>query len=133
MRKYLYAGLYGILIVALGLIQPASADFQDGSAAYQRGDYQTALREWRPLAEQGDATVQFFFAIMYIGGQGVPQDFAEAVRWARRAAEQGVARRQTARRCTHAGSARTGISARRAPTKGRSGLASKFRWWTVTG
>ena len=30
-------------------------DFQKGVDAYEAGDYATALQEWRPLAEQGDA------------------------------------------------------------------------------
>ena len=39
---------------------PLSAqDFQKGVEAAQAGDYQTALQEWRPLAEQGDASAQF--------------------------------------------------------------------------
>ena len=33
-----------------------SADFQKGLDAYNRGDYQAALREWRPFAEQGDGS-----------------------------------------------------------------------------
>ena len=36
----------------------AWADFDDGGAAYERGDYATALKEFRPLAEQGDARAQ---------------------------------------------------------------------------
>ena len=35
------------------------ADYQKGFKAHQRGDYATALREWTPLAEQGDASAQF--------------------------------------------------------------------------
>ncbi len=35
------------------------ADFDKGLTAYQNGDYVTALNEWRPLAEQGDADAQF--------------------------------------------------------------------------
>ena len=60
-------------------------------AAYQRGDYATALREWRPLAEQGYADAQFNLGVMYDEGRGVPQDDAEAVKWYRKAAEQGDA------------------------------------------
>jgi uncharacterized protein len=37
------------------------ADFQRGKDAYQRGDYATALREWTPLAEQGNAGAQYKF------------------------------------------------------------------------
>ena len=39
----------------------ASADFQKGVAAYKSGDYASALREWEPLAEQGDADAQRTF------------------------------------------------------------------------
>ena len=40
---------------------------------------------------QGDAVAQFTLGTMYDTGQGVPQDYAEAVRWTRLAADQGVA------------------------------------------
>ncbi len=67
--------------VTLGLTAPAWADFYEGLAAYQRGDYATALREWRPLAEEGDAYAQHNLGITYSNGQGVPQDYAEAHMW----------------------------------------------------
>ncbi len=51
----------------------------------------TALREWRPLAEQGNAKAQYNLGVMYDNGQGVPQDYAKAVEWYRKAAEQGYA------------------------------------------
>jgi TPR repeat protein len=69
----------------------ASADFQKGYAAYQSGDYATALREWEPLAEQGLANVQYNLGVMYDKGQGVPQNYKIAVKWYRLAAEQGTA------------------------------------------
>ena len=37
----------------------AAQDYDNGVEAYNTGDYQTALQEWRPLAEQGDASAQF--------------------------------------------------------------------------
>ena len=45
----------------------------------------------RPLAEQGDAEVQFRLGFMYAKGQGVARDYSQAVEWFRKAAEQGVA------------------------------------------
>jgi len=48
-----------------------SADFQKGFDAYERGDYTTALREWTPLAEQGDADAQYVLGLMYHNGLGV--------------------------------------------------------------
>ncbi len=81
------------LSVVIGLVftllAPAWADYQAAGHAYNRGDFDTALKEWRPLAEQGDADAQFNLGVMYDMGLGVPQDYQEAVRWYRRAAEQG--------------------------------------------
>jgi TPR repeat protein len=65
--------------------------FEDGFRAYQGGNYATALRLWRPLAEQGGASAQSNLGVMYERGEGVPQDYAEAVKWYRLAAEQGNA------------------------------------------
>ena len=53
-------------------------DYDAGSEAYRAGDYATALAEWRPLAEQGDADAQYNLGRMYSQGKGVPQDDAEA-------------------------------------------------------
>ncbi len=81
-----------VLILALAL--PANvwgADFQAGLEAAERGDYAKALREWRPLAEQGNADAQYNLGLMYENGWGVAQDYAEAVKWWRLAAEQGRA------------------------------------------
>ncbi len=81
------------LAVALliALATPSQADYRDGAAAYWRGDYATALQEFKPLAEQGDARAQFGLGVMYDKGQTVPHDHAQAVKWYRRAAEQGNA------------------------------------------
>ena len=64
--------LFGVLTaVSLGIVAPyASAqDFDEGLAAYERKDYATALREWRPLAEQGNAPAQNKLGEMYKRGQ----------------------------------------------------------------
>ncbi len=79
------------VVVLLALAGPAGAGFDEGWAAYERGDYATALREFRPLAGQGDAYAQFNLGYMYSNGRGVPQDYVQAMRWYRKAAEQGDA------------------------------------------
>ena len=77
-----------LLIIAV----PVTAqDFNKGLAAAQAGDWTTALKEWKPLAEDGDGAVQFNLALMYENCHGVPQDYKEAVKWYTLAAEQGVA------------------------------------------
>ena len=81
------------LAVALlvSLAAPAWAGFDEGWLAYLGGDFETALREWRPLAEQGLAEAQYELGVLYGNGQGVPQDYVEAEKWYSRAAEQGLA------------------------------------------
>lgn len=66
-----------------------SMDFQDGEDAYSRGDYATALRKSRPLAEQGHAGAQYRLGVMYGAGQGVQRDSVEAQKWFSLAAAQG--------------------------------------------
>jgi uncharacterized protein len=80
------------LVLAVSLAGSAAAGaFEDGVEAAQRGDYETAVRLWRPLADQGDATVQNYLGQMYREGTGVPRDYAAAMSWYRKSADQGNA------------------------------------------
>ena len=63
---------------------------QNASEAAERGDFVTAVRLWRQLAERGDGASQYTLGEMYYAGQGVAQDYGEAVKWYERAAEQGI-------------------------------------------
>ncbi|MYF18057.1 MAG: hypothetical protein F4215_11960, partial [Gemmatimonadetes bacterium] len=72
----------------------AWGDYQDGRKAYNRGDYATALKELRPLAEQGHAEAQYLLGYMYYKGRGVGQDGEATVKWLRKAAEQGDVKAQ---------------------------------------
>jgi TPR repeat protein len=76
------------LLVALAAAAPARADFEAGLAAARAGDYASAVREWRPLAEGGNRDAQFNLGLAYENGLGVAADGAEAARWYQRAAEQ---------------------------------------------
>ena len=81
-----------LLIVFVCAAGPAVAGpFEDGVAAHGKGDYATAMRLWRPLAEQGDASAQYNLGFMYDNSQGVTQDYATAMSWYRKAADQGFA------------------------------------------
>ncbi len=75
----LIAALYAV--GTLGLTAPAWAGWDEGFAAYKRGDYATALREWRTLAKQGNANAQLLLGVMYDIGLGVRQDDAQAHIW----------------------------------------------------
>ena len=74
-------GLVLSVAILLGLAAPAWAGLAEGVAAYQRGDYAAALREFRPLAEQGDAGAQTSLGIMYFIGEGMPRDLTRAYMW----------------------------------------------------
>jgi TPR repeat protein len=75
-------------------VVPAWADFQAGMDANNREDYAAALREWRPLAEKGDALAQYNLGVLYRKGRGVPQDDVQARKWYDKAAVQGQAKAQ---------------------------------------
>ena len=92
-RRLLAAGLLTLLFCTAA-VPACSNRYEDASAAYERGDYATAFRLMKPLAEQGYAKAQYNLGVMYHKGEGVPADHAEAVKWFRKAAEQGYAKAQ---------------------------------------
>ncbi len=104
-RKTFNTGMKRILaaLLLLTLAAPAWAEhwawenaptvMSLGKDAYSRGEYAEALREWRSVAKYGgveSAEAQFLIAGMYFHGKGVPQDYGEAAKWYRKAAEQGT-------------------------------------------
>ena len=95
MKRFLPGMLVFILLLKnVGVSR--SADFQKGVEAYNKSDYVSTLREWTPLAEQGDADVQYNLGVMHDLGQGVRQNYMAAVKWDKLAAEQGQANAQAA-------------------------------------
>ena len=73
-------------VIALGLFlalatSATAGPLEDADAADQRGDYASELALLEPLAEQGDASAQYFLGGMYDLGLGVPQDYVQAVAW----------------------------------------------------
>ncbi|MBB4569729.1 tetratricopeptide repeat protein [Rhizobium leucaenae] len=80
------------LALALSIVFQAHAE--DGQAAYERGDYASALAHWQPLAIKGDAASQDGLGSLYALGKGVPQDYAQAIAWFAKAANQGLPKAQ---------------------------------------
>ena len=95
MGKVLATLLVAVMLTVGGGGIVRAGPLEDGVGAYKRGDYTTALRILRPLADQGSAEAQFWLGAMYEHGQGVAHDFREARHWLRLAAEQGNALAQT--------------------------------------
>jgi hypothetical protein len=74
----------------------AHAGWEEAVDAYNKGDYATAAREFRPFAEQEQAQAQFILGWIYQNGEGVARDFAESAKWYAKAAAKGNADAQSA-------------------------------------
>jgi TPR repeat protein len=91
MKLTLKHAVAAIILVLSFALPVAAGPFEDADAAYSKGDYATALRLLRPLADQGNADAQVGLGIIFANGHGVPQDYAEAMKWLRKSADQGNA------------------------------------------
>ena len=81
-----------LIVAALHLAVPANAqNFNRGYFAYSDGDFATALKEWRPLAQRGSTLAQYNLGRMYFSGEGVDQDYKKAKEWFNLAAVQQYA------------------------------------------
>lgn len=78
----------GVVLLAGAAV---AASNKDGVEALKRGDHATALQIFTELANEGNKFSQFNLGRMYDEGDGVAQDYEEAAKWYRRAAEQGSA------------------------------------------
>src|SRR4030088_3500844 len=89
MRKRMIVG--AMVAPLLGISAAVAGPWEDGMAAYNRGDYMPAIRLFRPLAEQGNAKAQNVLGVMYRRGQGVARNSMRAFLWLNRAAARGDA------------------------------------------
>jgi len=66
-----------VLSILVGLVfmlaTPVLAGFQEGVDAYERGDYETALKKFLPLAEQGHAGAQNHLGSCTLRVKGCPR------------------------------------------------------------
>ena len=83
----LFLSIVVLIILSAGPV--LSANFRNGMNAYKRGDYATALKEWRPIAEEGHIKAQYNLGQMYVYGEGVTSNLRIAFEWFKDAAEQG--------------------------------------------
>lgn len=81
-------------IALMSLASSVIAGLDKGYAAYEKGDYKTALQEFKLSAERGNSEAQFATGVMFANARGVPQDYKEAVKWFRLGADQGNASAQ---------------------------------------
>lgn len=74
-----------LLLIALLFAGPVFAgpveDLAAAAEAYSRGDFSEAARLFRTSAEQGNVTAQDSLGVLYVNGEGVPQDYVQAYAW----------------------------------------------------
>jgi uncharacterized protein len=78
-------------VLAASVLPAGAGPLEDAQAAIGAGDYVTALQLLGTLVDQNNAYAERILGIMYVKGQGVPQDYAVGMRWLRLAADQGLA------------------------------------------
>lgn len=87
------------LVLVAALTAAASslawADLDSAREAARRGDHATAYRELLPLAELGNVDAQYYLGGLYYKGEGVGQNYAKAVEWFSKSADQGNPKAQT--------------------------------------
>ncbi len=94
MRKSILIG--GVILALANASGGAFAGpWEDGMAAYNRGDYMPAVRLFRPLAEAGNPKAQSVIGVMYRKGEGVARSSARAFMWFSLAAARGDTRAKT--------------------------------------
>jgi TPR repeat protein len=93
----------------------ATSPKQPNSVVLDQNSIQTIIEK----ANNGDANAQFCLGLMYEEGEGIPQDYNEAIKWYIKAAEQGNANAQFYLGGMYAGG--KGV---------RKDNKETFKWWT---
>ena len=79
------------LLVGLCFGEPLDATVNRVAETQQEPGETPDIEALRRAADQGDADAQYNLGVMYSNGEGVPQDFTQAMAWYRQAADQGDA------------------------------------------
>ena len=82
-------GMAAALAFALLVCGPARADYEAGQRAWDAGNVDAALVEWRSAADAGDRHAMLALGRLYVRGLGVPQSYVEAHTWLNLAASRG--------------------------------------------
>src|SRR3954470_5221125 len=98
MRLTLQCGAALIAVIAglgaglIGATPLATAGEEDARQYMQAGEYEKAIQELQPLADQGSPTAEYLLGEIYFGGHG--GDLQQALKWMTASAEQGYAQAQ---------------------------------------
>ncbi len=79
----------GLLVVTLLSAAPAEADYEAGQRAWEAGQRDVAIAEWRASAKAGEAKAMLALGQLYLKGIGLPQNYVQAHKWFNLAASRG--------------------------------------------
>jgi TPR repeat protein len=95
MKRHITIGGALLAVQIWGAMAAFAGPWEDGMAAYNRGDYVPALQVFRAMAKEGNAEAQRLLGTMYRRGQGVKRSPTRAFLWFNRAAARGDMRAKT--------------------------------------
>lgn len=121
-RTSLWTSLALCAALVLAVRGPAYADFKNAVVAYDRGQFDSALHEFRAMAETGHAGAEFMLGAIYFYGKGVQPDHTIAAIWFHKSAIKGNASAQLAFGSLHI----RGLGV-------QQDLIEAYRWLTIAG
>ena len=87
MRRFIRSAILALFMLSSATV--FGANLEKGLAAFSEGDYETAMAECQPLADEGDVGAMFCVGRMYANGFGVPMNDELALKWYGLAAGEG--------------------------------------------
>lgn len=77
-----------VIAITVWVSTPVWAGLDEGKAAFDKGDYQTALEAFQILAESENVNAQYYLGMLFRNGWAVDQDDHQAAKWLLLAAYQ---------------------------------------------
>ena len=78
-----------VVVGGLSLVAGGCDRGRTAQQAFEAGNYASAYRQFRPLAEAGDRVAQNYLGVHYYLGLGVQRNWRQALQWYEKAAKQG--------------------------------------------
>ncbi len=66
-----------------------AVDLVSAQAAYDKGNYEEAFKQFLSMAEEGNALAMSSTGVMYDMGQGTKKDYDKAIEWYKKSADAG--------------------------------------------
>jgi TPR repeat protein len=79
----------GLAMLSASIGAAFAVDLLSAQAAYDKGDYPEALKQFLSMAEEGNALAMSSTGVMYDMGQGTAKDYDKAVAWYKKSADAG--------------------------------------------